>query len=31
MQAPEIQIYLKQEIQRKEDIHKTELGHQQEK
>lgn len=31
LQAPEVQNYLKQEIQRKEDIHRTELVHQQEK
>ncbi|CAF0920868.1 unnamed protein product [Rotaria sordida] len=31
LQATEVQQYLKQEIQRKEDIHRTELTHQQEK
>jgi hypothetical protein len=31
LQATEVQHYLKQEIQRKEDIHRTELTHQQEK
>ncbi|CAF2860117.1 unnamed protein product [Rotaria sp. Silwood2] len=31
VQATEVQQYLKQEIQRKEDIHRTELTHQQEK
>ncbi|CAF0970491.1 unnamed protein product [Adineta steineri] len=31
LQATEVQQYLKQEIQRREDIHRTELTHQQEK
>ena len=31
LQAPEVQQYLKQEIQRREEIHRTELNHQQEK
>lgn len=31
VQAIEVQNYLRQEIQRKEDIHRTELTHQQEK
>ncbi|CAF1449618.1 unnamed protein product [Adineta ricciae] len=31
LQAPEVQRYLKQEIQSKEEIHRTELAHQQEK
>lgn len=31
LQATEVQQYLKQEIQRKEDIQRNELAHQQEK
>ncbi|CAF3813699.1 unnamed protein product [Rotaria sp. Silwood1] len=31
LQATEVQQYIKQEIQRKEDIHRTEMTHQQEK
>ncbi len=31
LQATEVQNYLKQEIQRREEIHRTELTHQQEK
>jgi hypothetical protein len=31
LQATEVQQYLKQEVQRREDIHRTELTHQQEK